>query len=125
MGLDIYFIKEKRRHPEISEELAYFRKVNFLVNHFEIHGMDRNEPKFEITKEMCTELKDRCEIVLQKPDYADTVLETTPGFFFGSTDYDKRYYKNVEEVLDELKESILPAFEDLKDDERIIFYISW
>lgn len=35
MGLDIYFEKRKIKSNEKPVEVAYFRKVNFLVGYFD------------------------------------------------------------------------------------------
>lgn len=121
MGLDISFRKVRKN----SRELAYFRKVNFLVKFFEDYfgKQIKNCEDFEITKGSIIELRDRCNKVLKNHDLAKQLLPTTEGFFFGSTDYDDRYFKDVAAVLRHCDEDILPQFDKLDDDEYIVFHI--
>lgn len=116
MGLDLFIEKISRK------ELAYFRKVNFLIPFFENYFNTKleNLKDLEITRESIEELKNRCEQVLNDHTLAKDLLPTQPGFFFGSTNYDEYYYKNVENVL-EICKTLLPEFDNLKDGERIVF----
>ena len=74
-------------------EIAYFRKVNFLMTYFNYEG--NCEYKL-IGKEEVKELIDRCKKVLDNHELADEMLPTTGGFFFGSTDYNEWYFNDVE-----------------------------
>jgi hypothetical protein len=121
MGLDINFVRIKT----VEENLAYFRKVNFLVGFFENY-FDKeieNCENFKITKKSVEELKTRCEKVLANHKLAEELLPTREGFFFGSLNYDEYYFEDVAQVLDTCKEVLLPEFEDLEDDEHIAFCI--
>lgn len=106
------------------KELAYFRKVNFLIPFFEetLFSEINNLEDLKVTKESIEELKNRCEQVLNDHTLAKDLLPTQSGFFFGSTNYDEYYYKNVENVLETCK-TLLPEFDNLKDGERIVFNI--
>ena len=116
MGLDIYFVKRKHRH------IGYFRKVNFLCAFFEKHGFDVDaQTPLVITKAMAEELLDKCNQVLEEHDAAEALLPTMGGFFFGSTDYNEYYFKNVEDVRDWVQDTLLPQFDSLADDEDIYF----
>ena len=116
MGLDIYFTKRK------SEEIVYFRKVNFLVKYFEDLGFDvENQIPFRISKEDTEVLLSRCNQVLEDHSKASELLPTMNGFFFGSTEYDEYYFKNVKEVRDYIKNTLLPKFEELGSEEEIFF----
>ena len=116
MGLDIYLTKKKRTN------IGYFRKVNFLVKFFEERGFDvENQTPLEISKEQAEELLERCEEVLKDNSKGPELLPTLSGFFFGNTDYNSYYYKDVKSVRDYIKETLLPEFDTLKDDESIYF----
>lgn len=122
MGLDIFFFRRNRSKEIGAEEIAYFRKVNFLVRFFDDKGFNTEEQiPLEITKEMCKELEERCRTVLEDITKCKKLLPTMSGFFFGSTDYDNYYIHDVEEVLKELETNILPAFDNLQDTEYITF----
>lgn len=125
MGLDIYLRKTRRD----SDELAYFRKVNFLVNYFfgEDYTDGDNFRPLTIYKEQCEDLIERCKTVLEKRD-EETSLELLPpicGFFFGSTDIDDYYYRDVEEVKTQFEDFVLPQFDKLADNEVIEFTCWW
>lgn len=144
MGLDIYFNKIKKQ----SDEIGYFRKVNFLVSFVEdLLGREIiNCEEVPFDKQMAEELVRSCKEVLSAkadiknycehqhiPDneignytpemIAEELLPTRPGFFFGNTDYDEWYYHDVEEVLNWCESTLLPEFNDLDVDEQIYFSI--
>lgn len=122
MGLDIFFFRRNRSKEIGAEEIAYFRKVNFLVRFFGDKGFDiENQTPLKITKGMCEELAERCRTVLNDVTTCKKLLPTMSGFFFGSIAYDKYYMQDVEDVLNKLENNILPAFDNLQDTEYITF----
>lgn len=136
MGLDLFLTKLK-----IEEEVAYYRKCNFLIPFFEEMSKLRVEncTFLIINKEWVEELQRRCKEVLslvdqsklEKDDYkipeeaiekAQELLPTQEGFFFGDTDYDEYYFIKVDSVYKECPD-ILKQFDNLEDSEYIAFYI--
>lgn len=90
-------------------EVAYFRKVNLLVRYFNYEDNCSNQ---ELSKGKIESLVKDCQKVLdlhqqyQDEDISDKLeelLPTTSGPFFGSTDYDDWYFKDVEDVLAQFK----------------------
>ena len=119
MGLDIYFDKVTKE----AHELAYFRKVNFLVAFFENLGYEiENCGEVVIEKEDIEELLSRCKQVLENKELATELLPTTEGFFFGSTEYDEYYFQDVEQVKDTCEE-LIPEFDELNGNQYIVFKI--
>lgn len=135
MGLAIQFYKTKKQdwkecqhneNPSTDDgtlsllEVAYFRKVNFLVRYF---NYEDNLSLIEIDKQQIEDLIDICVEVLEtKNEYvSETLLPTACGFFFGSTEYDRYYYENVEDVLFTFRNIL----KDLKDDEVILMQCWW
>ena len=117
IGLDIFF----ERHKVVG----YFRKVNFLVKYFADLGFDvENQIPFYITKDQVTELRNRCQTVLDDHSQAEDLLPTMSGFFFGSTDYNEYYFEDVKQVLKYCEETLLPMFDDL-DDRESIYFSTW
>jgi len=100
------------------KEIGYFRKVNFLMDFFNYEG---NCEYKEIPLECFNELKERCEKVLADHSLADELLPTQSGFFFGSTDYDEWYFKNVEAVRDFCQK----VLNETEPDEVIEMYCWW
>ena len=76
-------------------EVAYFRKVNFLIPFF---GYEENCSNIEIDKYQVEDLIEACKEVLANHDKASFLLPTQEGFFFGSTDYDDWYFDDVHNV---------------------------
>lgn len=120
MGLDIYVTKVKHR------EIGYFRKVNFLVAFFEKKGFDvQKQTPFAFDKEVAEELLDLCNQVLEDHSKAEELLPTMGGFFFGSTDYDEYYFQDVELVRDWVKDTLIPEFDTIGENEYIEFNTWW
>ena len=100
-------------YKSLYSEVAYFRKVNFLLPYF---GYEENCSEITIDKCEVEELVNDCKRVLAAKDtdeaenVADELLPTEEGYFFGSTDYDEWYFKDVQEVMDKFTE-ILNEFD--------------
>lgn len=122
MGLDIYFHLNKKGQEETSE-IGYFRKVNFLVSFFEDYGEVENLKPLKIEKSWVKDLINCCDEVLKDNSKADELLPTATGFFFGSTEYDERYFYYVEKVKNFCENFLIEEFENLEDDEYITFEI--
>lgn len=101
-----------------DEEVGYFRKVNFLMRFFNyvdnckdvILEKSRIEDLVNITQniiDLSEKRKDLdsvgnfaeyCENKFSWEIYAQTMLPTTSGFFFGSTAYNEWYLEDVKSV---------------------------
>jgi hypothetical protein len=108
----------ERSNPR--KEIAYFRKVNFLMEFFNYDG---NCEYKEIDREQVEELIRRCKVVFleNKVSTAQELLPTTSGFFFGSTDYDEYYFSDVEEVLKKFTEIL----EDTDWEKEVVEMYAW
>ena len=99
-------------------EVAYFRKVNFLIPFF---GYEENCSNIEIDKYQVEDLVDACKAVLEDHSKAEELLPTTAGFFFGSTEYDDWYFGDVQNVKDKFEEVLA----DFDMDEDILLMHCW
>lgn len=102
-------------------EDAYFRKVNFIYEYFRNLLVDEC---CKVSKADIKALIDTCEDVLKHKgdeDYAKLYLPTTGGFFFGSTDYDDWYWKDVKNCLTQMKK----LHKSMKDDDFVLWIFSW
>ena len=105
----------------LYSDVAYFRKVNFLLPYF---NYEENCSEIVIDKYDVEELIEDCERVLAAKDtdeaesVADELLPTEEGFFFGNTDYDECYFNDVREVADKFTE-ILDTF-DFDENELVM-----
>ena len=108
-------------YDALYSEVAYFRKVNFLLPYF---NYEENCSEVVIDKCEVEELIDDCKRVINAKDtdiaesIANELLPTEAGFFFGNTDYDEWYFKDVQEVMDKFTE-ILNDF-DFDENELIM-----
>lgn len=113
------FKQEREHHYSLHD--AYFRKVNFIYEYF------RNKLEEECckaTKKDIEDLIDTCKDVLVHKgdeDYAKLYLPTTAGFFFGSTEYDEWYWKDVKDC----KKQMEKIYKTLKDDDFVLWIFSW
>lgn len=115
MGLDIFITKRK------STELAYYRKVNFLVKFFQEKGFDvENQTPLEVYREDILDLLERCDEVLGDHSKASELLPTMEGFFFGPIDYNEYYFNSVQIVKDDCIE-LIKEFDTLDENEHIYF----
>ena len=100
-------------------EVAYFRKVNFLIPFF---GYEENCSNIEIDKYQVEDLIEACKEVLANHDKASFLLPTQTGFFFGSTDYDDWYFDDVQNVKEKFEE-ILADFD--RDEDILLMHCWW
>lgn len=111
----------KNEYDELNpwKEVAYFRKVNFLLPFFE-YG--ENCSRLEIDGYKIDELLVKCKQVLEDNSLAETLLPTQGGFFFGNTEYNDWYFYYVKEVYDKFSE----IAEDFNSDEDMLSMVcSW
>ncbi len=106
-----YESRDKKRieHNSIRAEgitisLAYWRKANqihkWFVDNVQ-HGKDECEPHY-VEKGKLEQLLKTCKSVLKNKD-GDKVLPPKRGFFFGSTEIDEWYYKDLENTISQLE----------------------
>ena len=123
MGLDMY-LEKKNLIDGCFSELCYWRKANqirqWFCDHLE-NGVE-NCTHSLVTKENIEELIDTCKIVLKEHSLAASLLPTTSGFFFGSTDYNEWYFKELESTIEKLEEAL--TLVDW-DNEEVYYYEWW
>lgn len=119
MGLDMHLTakagdenvakehKEKYNLPDNTTvyqpifHVGYWRKANHIHNWFVANaqdGVDECQETYIDDSQLRT-LRGVCLEVLADKTKAPTLLPTKPGFFFGGTDYDERYFQDIEATL--------------------------
>lgn len=102
----------------IEIPFAYWRKANAIHKWFvDLSGEEDKCQKIYISGKKLLELVDICKQVLADPYKADDLLPTQDGFFFGSTEYDKWYFKDLENTIKQL--------ENVEADAEYIYQASW
>ena len=115
MGLDITIQKGKNSY--------YFRKYNWL------YGWVRRKLKlpelkncehYKLHRSMINDLIDDIKKVSSDHSLAEKLLPTEDGFFFGSTEYDDWYYKDLQDAKTQLSQLLAK----MRDGEPADFW-SW
>lgn len=112
-GLTLADVRADLPSVTLDFTVAYWRKANAIHNWFVntcADGVDNCQPAW-VSRDALEELRDTVAEVLETKDTA--LLPPQDGFFFGSTEIDEWYWKDLEETLDTLN-SILsnPKFKD-------------
>ena len=117
-------------------EVGYWRKANHIHNWFMQNCADRDEcgdpiddcRPIEITVDKLEELLETCKKVSADHSLASSLLPTQRGFFFGSTEYDEYYFKDIEDTI-EIIEPVLKFAKhklEIKDYAWEVYYqASW
>jgi hypothetical protein len=86
---------------EVSIDAGYWRKANAIHDWFvrEVQGGEDECKPHYVDRDQLRALKDLCEQALAHRNEAKDLLPTTAGFFFGSTDYDKYYFQDLQDTI--------------------------
>jgi hypothetical protein len=112
-----------------GQEVAYFRKVNFLHKWVEDHlneGRETNCEYIPFHLEAMAGLTQTCATVIADPSLGPELLPTMGRFFFGNTKYDEYYIEDVGDVLTALARIL--AYERERDEPgcgQYSYYSSW
>ncbi len=92
----------------IEEEAGYWRKANHIHKWFVDNCQDGVDDCREayVNEEDLNQLLDCCKMVKSDHSLADSLLPGQGGFFFGSTEPDEWYFKNIDDTI-EIIEAIL------------------
>ena len=98
---------------QIDFPMGYWRKSNQIHNWFVEtigNGIDECQKMF-VARQSLEELKDLCNQVLADHSLADELLPTGAGFFFGSTNYDEWYFKDLEHTVEIIDRCLASKFD--------------
>ena len=96
------FMEKDTPSIQCQVKIGYWRKANAVHDWFVQNCQDGNDDCREayVPIEKLEELRNICKMVLGNHALASEYLPTSSGFFFGSTDYDEWYYKDLESTVD-------------------------
>ena len=114
--------KESIYGVDVSVNVAYWRKSNQIHNWFVIN-VQRGEDdcgEYYVSHNKLKELVNTCTLAITNKD--PNLLPPREGFFFGSTDVDEWYWKDIMDTINQLQPII-----DRPDFENLSFYYqsSW
>lgn len=121
----MFLVKRKKGSTNFGddEQLVYWRKCNQIREWFAQHleeGVANCEYSM-VTKDDIENLIADCYMVLDHHSLASEILPTSPGFFFGSTDYDEWYFEDLQYTITNL----LKALGEVDWDKENMFYYEW
>lgn len=121
-------------YATVTTTAIYWRKVNAVHQWFvnELGGGEDTCQEIYVPREKLQELRNLCFEALSIPagmtleKHAETVLPTTSGFFFGSTDYDEYYVQDLQYTMDSI-DRVLAALPDEDEgwDWSLVYRASW
>jgi len=98
---------------EVTFRVAYWRKANAIHQWF-VDNVQEGEDdcrEYWLSRDQLQELIDLCKQIIADPTKAAALLPTQSGFFFGGTDYDEWYMKDLEYTVERLEKVLAdPAF---------------
>ena len=108
---DRFNIPKDNRINSVEFTVGYWRKANHIHNWFveEVQEGEDDCRKHYVSEKDLRYLREMCKQVLDDKSKAKRLLPTKSGFFFGSTEYDEDYFKQLErtiEIIDETLEII-------------------
>lgn len=121
-------------YATVSTTAIYWRKANAIHGWFVdtlANGVDECQ-EIHVPREKLQELREMCFDALSIPagmtlaQHAETVLPTASGFFFGSTDYDEFYEKDLQDTMDGIDRVLATLPEDGEGwDWSLVYRASW
>lgn len=102
------------RVSSIQEDIGYWRKANHIHNWFveNIQNGNDNCGEYYVGIDDLINLLEVCKEVKKDPERADELLPTVSGFFFGSTDYDEYYMKDIDYTIEILEGALSEKYID-------------
>ena len=94
-------LNETQTVREVTVRVGYWRKANAIHKWFvdNVQEGEDNCHSYYVSREKLQELRDTCERVLAFRELATAQLPPASGFFFGNTDLDEWYYRDLEETV--------------------------
>lgn len=96
---------DPKRVTYVVEEVGYWRKANQIHQWFveNVQGGEDNCAEYYVGSDKLEELLDLCKKVQTDNSLAEDLLPTQGGFFFGGTQYDEWYFKDIDNTIDILE----------------------
>jgi hypothetical protein len=115
---NLFILYEGEEIQNIDIEVMYWRKANAIHKWFVDNIQEGKDDcdKYYVPTEELEKLLSDIEKVLEDHEKAPKLIPVVGGFFFGGTNYDEWYFKNLENTLEKLKKYIE---KDDKDEYKI------
>ena len=85
----------------VEIQIGYWRKANAIHGWFVKNIQDGNDDcrDYWVMPDQLKQLKEKCAAILLAPQMAPEFLPSREGFFFGGTDYDEWYFRDLNETM--------------------------
>ena len=125
-GEPVSHIKSERI-SYVEEEVGYWRKSNQIHNWFVQNVQNGTDDcgTYFVSEEQLEELLELCKRVIENNELAEELLPSTDGFFFGSTDYDEWYFKDLTNTIKIIETLLSERNENGYLDGDIYYHSSW
>lgn len=122
IGDAVKFQSGNLKSISVEMEVAYWRKVNSVHKWFVDTCQDGEDDcrQTYVSREQLEALLELCKAVVADHSKADDLLPTQDGFFFGSTEYDEWYFKDLEDTVRQLENAL-----QLDDTWDFVYHSSW
>jgi hypothetical protein len=101
---------DTKGHPVkyVDVKAGYWRKANAIHNWFvqNVQDGEDNCQTVDVSRTQLTTLRDTCQKVADNHELASELLPPVSGFFFGDTDIDEWYFKDVEFTIDVIDKAL-------------------
>lgn len=116
------FLSENIDSVTVIFEVGYWRKANHIHDWFVQNVQSGRDDcgRYYVSREDMKNLLGVCETILKSKKKSKVLLPVKEGFFFGNTEYDKYYYKNIEATAEIIKKCL--ALPDVWEFE---YHASW
>ncbi len=93
---------KSERISYVVEEVGCWRKANQIHKWFvdNVQNGNDNCGEYCVSEEQLEELLMVCKQILTNHELAEELLPSQSGFFFGKTEYDEWYFKQLEETVE-------------------------
>jgi hypothetical protein len=112
---------------QVEAEFMYWRKANqihkWMVDNLQ-EGKDECQETY-VEADSLIPLQAICAQVLADPARAPELLPAQSGFFFGGTDYDEWYFRDVQQTLDWLNTFLLRETQEALKGWEFYYRSSW
>jgi len=121
-GGDVDTAIKPERVKYVVEEVGYWRKANQIHKWF-VDVVQQGEDdcgSYYVGRESLEELLDICKKIQADNSLAESLLPSQSGFFFGNTEYDEWYFKDIEDTIAILEEVLSD-----KNADNFEYHSSW
>ena len=104
----------EQKYFMLETTVVQWRKANQIHKWFVDNVQDGRDDcqTTYVSRDTLRNLIDVCKQVLENKDLAQSLLPTEGGFFFGSTEYDDYYFRDLEDTIEKVSPLLEPEYDN-------------